>query len=227
MAGIDVGGISVGGFSLIRSGENWVFRFDLRRWVGDGYFKPLTRAGGFRVGRYTWMVAGGPLTSMFFTVVCGYVSVQFGDGGWDWIGSLFWTSLTAAVSSIIPYSSGLNKSDGKLLWALLRDPEQERLTVAVLTLQTEEAKGLRPREWDTEQVKQVLRVPRAASEYPHCQLMAFYLRLEEGRQVDALVHLENVLASSARSGDATRHAFYLEAASSSALSQHKCEQART
>ncbi len=59
LAGLDMGGIAVGGFLLLKSGENWVFRFD-RMWIGGGFFKPLMKATNFRASRCAWMVAGGP-----------------------------------------------------------------------------------------------------------------------------------------------------------------------
>jgi len=226
LAGLDMGGIAVGGFLLLKSGKNWVFRFD-RMWIGGGFFKPLTKATNFRASRCAWMVAGGPLASSALTIVCRVISVQYGSGTWDWIGSLFWISLFTALFSMFPFAVGLYKSDGALLRMLIRHPDQAASWMAMLELQTAEAKGLRPREWDAGAFGQMLTVDAAASEYPYCQLMAFYRRLDEQSEPAALEHLENVLATSARSGKPLRHAAFLEAASSSAIIRKQAGQART
>ena len=80
--------------------------------------------------------------------------------------------------------------------------------MAILALQTEEAKGLRPHEWDPQLFEQILRVDPSACEYLYCQLMAFYRRADEGMEEAALEHLENVLAKSARVGRALRHSLF-------------------
>jgi hypothetical protein len=225
LAGLDAGGIAVGGFVFMKSGKNWTFRFD-RRLLGCGFFKPLTGTAAFRPTRYAWMVAGGPAASLFVMVVCGWVSVQYGPGRWDWIGTMFWTSPVGMIS-LIPLSSGLNKSDGMLLRMLTRYPELSRAWMALIALQTEEARGLRPREWDPLLVEQMLAVNSRASDYARCQMMAYYLRVDEGREVAALEHLENALAASGRSGIVIRHALYLEAASASVGISKRAAQART
>jgi len=135
--------------------------------------------------------------------------------------------LFTALFSVFPFAVGLYKSDGALLRMLIRHPDQTASWMAMLELQTAEAKGLRPREWDAGVFGQMLTVKAAASEYPYCQLMAFYRRLDEQSEPAALEHLENVLATSARSGKPFRHAAFLEAASSSAIIRKQAGQART
>jgi len=224
LAGLDTGGIAVGGFVFMKSGKNWTFRFD-RRLLGGGFFKPLTGTAGFRPDRYACMVAGGPTVSLFLMLVCGWVSVHYGSGRWNWIGTVFWTSLVGVIS-LLPFSSGLNKSDGMLLRMLIWHPEHSRAWMALIALQTEEARGLRPREWDLRLIEPMLAVDIRSSDYLRCQLMAYYLRVEEGSEAAALEHLENALAASARSGIAVRHALYLEAASASAGISKRGAQAR-
>jgi hypothetical protein len=98
--------------------------------------------------------------------------------------------------------------------------------MAILALQTEEAKGLRPHEWDPQLFEQILRVDPSACEYLYCQLMAFYRRADEGMEEAALEHLENVLAKSARVGRALRHSLFLEAASATACIRKQPAHAR-
>jgi hypothetical protein len=224
LAGIETGGIAVGGFVFIKSGKNWIFRFE--RHISGGFFKPLTGTAGFRPSRYAWMIAGGPLASLALMALCGFASAQHGSGAWDWIGTLFWTA-PVGIISLIPVSSTFSKSDGALLWMLTRHPERARSWMALVAIQTEEAKGLRPREWDPRLVEQMLAVRASVSGYPYCQLMAYYLRIDEGTEAVALEHLENALAKSARGGKAFRHALFLEAASASAGIRKQAIHART
>ncbi len=173
MVGLEAGGISVGAFVFTKSGKNWVFRFDWRMWT-CGFFKPLTGTVDFHPCRYAWFVAGGPLASIGLTVLCGLICVQYGSGAWDWIGCLFWTSLFIVIISGIPFSAGLNKSDGARLWQIIRHPERTRSWMALLALQTEEANGLRPHEWNPRLLEQILTIDASANEYVYCQLMGFY-----------------------------------------------------
>ncbi|HMJ60827.1 MAG TPA: hypothetical protein VK493_03650, partial [Bryobacteraceae bacterium] len=131
------------------------------------------------------------------------------------------------VVSLLPFSAGLNKSDGMLLRMLTRYPERSHAWMALVALQTEEARGLRPREWDPRLVARMLAVELRASEYACCQLMAYYRCVDEGPAAAALQHLENALAASACSGTAVRHALFLEAASASAGISKRAGQART
>ncbi|MGH9609235.1 MAG: M50 family metallopeptidase [Bryobacteraceae bacterium] len=225
LAGLDFGGIAVGGFVLQKSGMNWTFVFNRRALVG-GSFKPLT-SRSTSASRYGWMIAGGPLASIALAASCGLLWTRSGNGTWEWTGSLLWVGSVIAIISLVPLSAGLNKSDGARLWQLLRRPERARSFMAILAIQTEEANGVRPREWDPEVFEQALTSDPVACEYPYCQLMAYYRRADEGLEKAALRHLENALARSASSGRPFRHVLFLEAASASAVIRKQAAQSRT
>lgn len=224
LAGLDTGGISVGPFLVAKSGKNWVFRFERRLNVG-GFFTPFTSIEVPPL-RYAWMVAGGPLVSVALTLLSVLIFTRYGSGLWNWIGSLFWMSLFTVMISAIPFSSGLQKSDGARLWQLIRYPERARFWMALLALQTEDAKGLRPREWNRRSFEQILTIDPAASEYLYSQLLAFYRRLDDGVEGEALVHLENALARYTRAGKPLRQALFLEAASANANIRKQPDKAR-
>ena len=225
LVGLDIGGIAIGGFVFLKSGKNWTFRFDGYSWTG-GFFVPFTNARSFRRAPLSWMIAGGPMASLGLTLVCLLAHVHAGSGIWNSVGSLFWIALLTLIFSVIPFSSGLNRSDGARLSLLLRHPDQALSWMALLALQTGEAKGLRPREWDPELVRHALSFGAEAREYPYCQLMAYYRRLDEGAESAALQHLENALARSAKTGRPMRHVLYLEAASANANIRKQVTQAR-
>jgi hypothetical protein len=225
LVGIDMGGISVGPAYWQKSGTRWVFRWDWRRW-GGGFFKPLTGAIGLDPAPFAWSVAGGPLASLLLTALSAIAWLRYGDGGWSWIGTVFWMTLLSFAITIFPFSSGIAKSDGARLWQFARHPEQARHVMALLGVQTEEAKGLRPREWNAELFETMMGIGETATEYSWCQLMAFYRNVDEGSDEAALESLERALVASARTGHLMRHALFLEAAFSSARVRKNAVNAR-
>jgi hypothetical protein len=226
LAGMEPGGLYVGGFLFLKSGQRWTFRFDFRQVVA-GFAKPLPPKGDFRRDHFAWMVAGGPIASALFTALCTLALFKFGSGSWDWISTLFWGS-TIGVSAVIPYSSGGIRSDGALLWQLLRHPDRSRRWIALLALQTEEAGGVLPRDWDPGLMAEILETDDADSYYPAVQMLAGYRSVDQADNETALRHLENALAVSSRHGSKRiRHWCFMEAASMSARERKNPAQART
>jgi hypothetical protein len=225
LVGLDAGGLSIGPLMFLKSGGNLVFRCDWRRWAG-GFFKPLTVSADLNPAPFAWSVAGGPLASLALTGMCGLLQARYGDGNWQWIGTLSWAALGTVLLSVIPFSVGVQESDGARLWQLIRRPKEARPLMALLGIQTEEAQGLLPREWDPQRFEEMLRMDRSAGEYFYCELLGFYRRFDEGSEAEALQHLENALASSAHAGTGMRYALFLEAVCASALIQKRAERAR-
>ncbi len=225
IAGLENGGISVGAFVFARSGTKWVFQFDPRRWMG-GYFRPLATVPEAAPSRYVWLVAGGPLASAVFIAACAFLWIRSGNGATNWIGTLAWMSLFIAATSMIPYNSGLEKSDGARLYHLLRDPTHASTWIALIEMTSEDVNGVRPRDWSNETFERILAVDPAAPEYPHCQLLAYYRASDRGLPDEQVQHLENALARSAEAGVLLRHALFLEAAWSSARIRNEAAHAR-
>jgi len=226
LAGMEPGGLYVGGFLFLKSGQRWTFRFDFRQIVG-GFAKPLPPKGDFRRDHFAWMVAGGPIVSTLFTALCTLALFKFGSGSWDWISTLFWGS-TIGVSSVIPYSAGGVRSDGSLLWQLFRHPDRSRRWIALLALQTEEAGGVLPRDWDSGLMAEISKIDDSDSYYPAVQMLAAYRSVDQHDIEAAVQHLENALAASSRNGGKRiRHWCFLEAASVSARERKNPGQART
>ena len=227
IVGMMPGALVIGGIVIFRSGQRWLIRFDYRRIFGGGLSKVLPPNGDFRLAAFAWMIAGGPIASLMLTVACGIAVFQYGDGLWGWAGTLAWAGLLTTIVSVIPASSGLNKSDGARLLVLMRQPERARAWMALYALQTEETNGVLPRDWDAELVRLMLTTDPSASEYPYTELLAFYRSMNENSEQEALQHLENALARSARGGKPLRQCLFLEAASSSAHLRGNAAQART
>lgn len=225
MVGLGVDGISVGPFGYFRSGDRWIFRFEIKS-VICGCYKPRIGAADHSEGRYVWMVAGGPLFSMALVAATWMASRQLGDGTWAWIGTLFWVSLVLLLFSVIPYSAGLNMTDTARIWQLVRNPTEGKAWIALLDIQSQEAQGVRPGDWNSAHFELMLQATRKTSGYAYFQLMANYRRLAEGREEAALEHLENALSESHRMGKLLRGVIYAEAASASTVIKKRPAQAR-
>jgi hypothetical protein len=171
MVGMAPGAIVIGGLVIHKSGQRWLMRFDYRRLFGGGLAMVLPPNGDFRPGAYGWMVAGGPITSLFFVVLCRLVVLWQGHGMRGWNVTVYWVALLVVVGPLVPASSGINKSDGARLWELLRRPDQCRAWMAVRALQTEETRGVLPRDWDKKFVQQMLMASPSAREYPYIQML--------------------------------------------------------
>jgi hypothetical protein len=225
LAGMEPGGISIGGFIAVKSGANWVVRFDWRR-MGGGFAKPLPPKGEFRPERFAWMVAGGPLASVLFTLISA-AAWWAGGSRSEALGSMFWAGLLTAVISALPFTYASAKSDGARLLLILRHPDAARAWMALAALLAEEAAGMLPRDWDRELCALALNPPPAAPEYSYAQLLAYYRTLDLGRDEDAPALIENGLVHSAKAGKLVRYCCFLEAACASACLRKNSEQART
>ena len=226
MVGMAPGGLVVGGYVLMKSGDHWTFRFDARRIFGGGLAIPQPAKGEFRVAPFAWMVAAGPIASIISTLICWIAFLKYGSGAWDWIGSFFWAS-AAGLTSLIPMSAGLNKSDAARLWMLLRRPDETRAWTAAVAIQAENSNGVLPRYWDSALVDQMLAAPQPGSGRIFPDLMAYYRRLDEGNEPAAREHLESALRESAKSGKAVRQLLFFEAAEVNALMAGNVANART
>jgi hypothetical protein len=225
IVGLGVDGLSVGPFGYFRSGDRWIFRFEIKS-LFCGCYKPRIGAADHSAGRYVWMVAGGPLFSLALASATWLATSLYGDGVWAWAGTLSWVSLVLFLLSAIPYSAGLNMTDTARIWQLTRNPVQAKAWIALLDIQSQEAQGVRPKDWNSEHFELMLRATRKNSGYAYFQLMAHYRRLAEGMEVAALEHLENALSESHRMGKLLRSVIFVEAASASTVMRKQPSQAR-
>jgi hypothetical protein len=226
LVGMEAGGIVIGGLVIFKSGSRWLTRFEWRRILSGGLFKPLPRKGDFDPARYAWMVAGGPLATALLIGTGGIAFWRSPAGAGGWLGTLWWINVALGILCLLP-SRGVNKSDGARLWQLLRHPEEARSAMALLQLQTEETAGVQPRDWDAGLFEEMLKGDPKAGESSYRQMLAFYRRIDEGNEAAALLHLENALARSGCCGRLVKHWCFLEAACSSAIIRGDPEKART
>ncbi|HEY7211922.1 MAG TPA: hypothetical protein VH477_16740 [Bryobacteraceae bacterium] len=225
LVGLDVGGIVIGGLTLWRSGERWNFRFNWRCWLG-GMYLPLIRAKNIPIGRLAWMVAGGPLASLVSAAAFLLIWLRVKEAYASAAGSLFWLSLFILVVSVLPLRAGLNRSDGARLWMLLRRPKSARQWMMLLALESDNTRGVRPRDWDAQLCESTFSIRSGMPEYPLSQLLAAYRAWDQGDGPSVLQHLENALANSKKSGLIFRQSLFLEAASASAFFLERPQQAR-
>ncbi len=225
LTGMPPGGLIVGGFVLMKSGDRWNFRFDRQRIFSGGMAIPLPSKHSFRIDAFAWMTAAGPIASILTTLACWLAFMKYGTGTWDWIGSFFWASCVG-LFSLIPFSAGLQKSDAARVLMLLKDPQSARAWMAAVAVQAENARGLLPHEWDALLVEQMLAASQKGGESVFRELMAYFRALDLNDEVSAFAHLELTLAASAKAGKAVRQALYFEAAETTALLKHNAANAR-
>lgn len=223
LAGFSAGGICVGGLMLLRSGERWTVRFD-RRYLFGGLAVPLPSQRDFRRGRYAWVVAGGPVASILFSGICWLALHRSGAGTWDWISTLFLAAVYTILASAIPYQFRGCTSDALRLWQLFRNPGWTRRWMAVVALQAENMRGVRPREWTSETFEQALESVQSEQHYSAVQMLAAYRAADLGDDQRALQHLERAL--SVASQPAVTRWCYLEASVASAKHRRNPAQAR-
>jgi hypothetical protein len=226
IVGMKPGGLVIGGFSIVKSGRHHSVRFDVRGIAGGGMAMFLTTKNSFTPKQFAWMVAGGPLASFALMAACGVISLLLSDYGGGWTNILFWMALLT-LSSLIPASVGVNKSDGARLWELLRHSDRAQCWIALIAMNSEERRGVRPRDWDLELVEAVLATEPVAKQYPYTELLMFYRQLDQGNEATAVAHLENALSASAGAGKLVRYCCFIEAAAASASIRKHPGNART
>ncbi len=218
-AGMSPGGIRDRRFHLYKSGRNWVFgSITAVSWPEGSRNHWPSRRVISSIAPFAWMVAGGPLVSILSTAIGGW----FAFGGESEIaGTFFWTSALLSVTTLVPYATDANKSDGARILLLLRRPEEARAWIALMMIMAEEAAGALPRDWDPQLCAIALAPAPGAPESSFVQLLAHYRSLDLGREEEAIAQLESCLARSAKSGNLLRHGFFLEAACASASASGK------
>jgi hypothetical protein len=190
-----------------------------------GLAKPLPETGDFHEGRYAWMVAGGPLATLLLLAASGISYWWLGPGAPAWLTTLGWCNFLIALSCLVPYRIGPIRSDANWL-LLLRRPKEARSAMAFMQVMAQEAKGVLPREWDAEVFETMMAgsISDASAAFRH--LLAFYRRMDEGQEAEALRSLEQSLAASGLCGRAIRYACFMEAACSSGLLRRNADNAR-
>ena len=228
LAGLDVGGICIGGFMFVRSGDRWVFRFSLR-WLLNmgGFVVPLPESGEFPRSRFALFVAAGPVASILLAAISRILMIREADQAGDWIATLWWASVLLIVVSVTPFSIQGMRSDGMVLWRLFRKPESMRTMMNFLALRTADVNGVRPRDWDPASLRAALGTREDEPYYPMAQIYAWYRCVDQRDEAAGLPYLENALRAAAERGSAVmlRSCFGL-AAAASASTLGNVEQAR-
>ena len=228
LAGLDVGGLCIGGFMVMQSGGRWMFRFSLR-WLLNfgGFVVPLPASREFPQSRFAWFIAGGPIASILLTAACWLAVSRSGDAAGDWIRTLLWASGVFIIASVTPFSVQGMRSDGLVLWQLWRKPKITQRLMSFLALRAAEMKGVRPRDFDLELMKEVLDTTQAETFYTLVQIYAWYWRVDQGDEIGALEHLEKFLASAGRGrSKALKRSACQVAAAASASTRNNPTQAR-
>ncbi len=221
--GLTNGGMAVGPLVFWKGASGWHFHLNWKCLFG-GYYRPLTNLNSFRPRAAAFMIACGPLADLSILLICAIV-FRLGKGS-SWWGTVFWIECLFLALSCIPYSLSSSKNDGARFRQLLFRPAEARSWIALMELQTQDARGLKPAEYDALAFQTAMEFSPEANEYWYCRYLAFYRFVDQGEPVLALIHLEDALSRSGRSGNAVQRVLYSEAAFASAALLGKAEQAK-
>jgi len=221
--GLKNGGMAVGPLLFWKGTTGWHFRFNWQCLMG-GYYRPLADLNSFRPRAAAFMIACGPLADLSMVLVCATLLRQGVRS--EWWGTLFCIECLLLALNCIPYSTGSSKNDGARFRQLLFRPAEARSWIALMELQTQDARGLKPAEYDDVAFQTAMEFVLEANEYWYCRYLAFYRSIDQGKPELALLHLEDALSRSGRSGNAVQRVLYSEAAFASTALLGKAEQAK-
>ena len=224
LRGMNPGGLIIGGFRLMRSGDRWTLRVEWKQFIIGGMAMPMSTKDT-SVADFVWMVAAGPIASILCTLALWIAFLHYGSGEWNWIGSFFWGSLPG-ISSLIPMSAGAHKSDAARIGMLLKNPGRAMAWMAAVAIQAENIKGVRPRDWDSDMFAKMMSSTQSGGGRIFPELMAYQRSLEQGNEPAACLHLENAIGASAKAGKVYQQVLYFEAAEVNAMLKYNAANAR-
>ncbi len=147
-AGFRFAMLGVGPLCVARSGSTLAVR-----WLPPSYWGPFGVSYPASVERWSarfgWYTAGGPLASLGLSVVSALCARYLPDPAGRWCEWLALTSAAVFVATAQPFATGFGvPSDGARLLGLVRNDAQARAAAALAALESLDAAGVRPRDWD-------------------------------------------------------------------------------
>jgi hypothetical protein len=152
--------LGVGPLGLARSGD----RVGVR-WLPPSLWGPFAACSPVTSGRlptrFAWFTAGGPLASVCGALVAWPLSRVLHGAAAHWFGLVALASGGLFLATVQPWGSGSGlPSDGGRLLRLMRNDADARAAAALVALETLDATGMRPREWDGGLVQEATQVQR-------------------------------------------------------------------
>jgi len=145
--GFELRTFMAGAFLFNKEAGGWRFRFVPRHLLWGGLTAAMPRSDEQLLGRYVWMILGGPAASLVLLIVTLTLPAVLP------IRTLFWIDLILTISVCIPYTVGTFPNDAKLILLLARKGAVGDRLVAILYLLALDAQGKQPSEWPAELIK--------------------------------------------------------------------------
>lgn len=208
--------ISIGPVLLMRRADGWKFGwYGQMGWTG-GYAGATVSDLHLLRARRMIFAAGGPLANLAGVPV--FLCLYFLGAGrsWGWSGDLSLTlaliSLYLFLLSAIPLESEGFETDGKsFLSLLLLNPAGKR-TVALSGCLLSDTQLLRPKDWPSQWVKDLLADPDGSRRFQSACYMAYLHHLDRAElsaASGALAHLERLMAGNNAGFDTRPYAMEL------------------
>jgi hypothetical protein len=179
-------------------------------WGAGVVFAPVVPGGSRRDNAI--LVAGGPLGSVVFALVCAAIASQAHTATFLWFfGTMAQFSLLVGATQLLPAGDGLGVNDGHWLWALLRGGERAEQRQRYMLENTSSGTPLRARDWPRELIGPVLESGAPCADRHYC-FLAYKHLMDSGRPDAALPWLVGFLAKPGKSDPpeyALEAAFYL------------------
>jgi hypothetical protein len=175
-----------------------------------------------------WLVAGGPITSLFGSILGFLLYALVPDGSpWSFFGLLFGaTAGTIFLVTLVPAKTSGFMTDGAQILSLIRGGREVEQRALLLVLQAESLKGVRPRDYPTEILQRLQSLRCNPMMDASVDLFVYFHHLDCGDISKAGQLLDQVLVHEKDLPEGLKQAVYLEAAFFQAACRKQAQPAR-
>jgi Zn-dependent protease len=192
----EVSAFVIGPFGLYHKPDGWKFMLNKHLGAVLGFVGIRPRSYERIHRRLSIFILGGPLGNLAAAGVCGLLLMQPQN---PLPAHLYLQTagvcLLIGALNCIPYKSHSVQSDGARLLMLRRRPQEAERWVAVIALDSDLQRGVRPREWDAAAVTLATSSPDQSVDH-YTGMLRAYLWAEDRDDYDqAQTYLDHLLAS--------------------------------
>ncbi|MEM8640496.1 MAG: M50 family metallopeptidase [Cyanobacteria bacterium P01_G01_bin.54] len=193
--------IAMNRLALVRNSQGLRFKFLKQYGIAGGLTSTFPRNEKHLTRKLILMVAGGPLAS-FMLFFLGILLLNFpnllSQNPLLWIFTLFTASnLMIAVSNLIPFNFGGLRTDGGIIWILLRKTPDGLSFKSLCAYNAQLIQGIRPRAVKAETIEQALGASDRSVYQVGGFMIAYEAALDAGQLEQAGDYLDQALAQKA------------------------------
>ena len=183
----EISSFVIGPFGVQRKPDGWRFLVNKHLPAILGFVGIRTRSYERIRRRLSIFIIGGPLGNLAAAVVCGLLLLQAQN---PLPAHLYLAtaslSLLGGLISCIPYKNHTFQSDGARLLMLHRRPQEAERWIAILGLESDLERGVRPREWDAAAIARATYSPDHSVDH-YTGMLRAYLWAEDRADYDQML----------------------------------------